>query len=238
MKPIDYGLSFISCKWPENSVRFWVESRLCLIDEINGQKEMFYQCGACKSEDTFAKENLFYKDNYDFTPVFGEEYGIIFRRKAYLNENYKTCPRVEDMWKGQIYKLKEPDSVTLLDTNESIRNATHKGLPIVVQTTISFAATGLKAVMEYPVKTMNINDSRDIYQVDTGPVLFPDLSKRYNHFADSISLAFIAFNVCNSADFVIERPTPIYINGENTCSIHHYSGILTLPADNKLFSIN
>ena len=78
MKPINYGLSFIAGKWAENQVRFWVESRMRFIDERNNIMEDYYQCGSCKSEDTFAEQNLFYKDNYDFIPVFGPEYGVIF----------------------------------------------------------------------------------------------------------------------------------------------------------------
>lgn len=236
MKPIHYGLSFISGRNPENSVRFWVESRLRVIDEKTGQTEDYYQCGSCKSEDTFAPSNLFYPDNYDFTPVFGPQYGIVYRRKAYLNPNYKTCPKASDMWEGQLYKLKEPDYCELLKSNEDIRRATHDAVPLVAQTEIFNDEIGLRAILEYPVKTMNIHDSKNMYQVDTGPVLFVDLAGRCERTVDAVSLAYVAFNVPDFADFVIERPTRIS-DGEQTSQVYHYSGIVSLPAVNRLYAV-
>ena len=38
MQPLDYGRSFILGKWPENEVRFWVESRTRIIDELKGDE--------------------------------------------------------------------------------------------------------------------------------------------------------------------------------------------------------
>lgn len=235
MKPINYGLSFISGRWPENRVRFWVESRMRYIDEVNKITEDYYQCGACKSEDTFAEKDLFYKDNYDFTPVFGPEHGIIFRRKAYLNDNYKSCLKAADMWQGQDYKLKEADHAKLLESNADIRRATHEAIPLVAQTEIANEELGIRAIIEYPIKTMNINDDRDIYQVDTGPVLLPDLSKRHERIVDGISLAYIAFNVSTVADFVIEAPTPVMENGKEICKVYHYSRIISLKSKNTVY---
>jgi hypothetical protein len=237
MKPINYGLSFISGKKPENSVRFWIESRIRVIDEQTKIVEDYYQCGSCKSEDTFAEKNLFYKDNYDFIPVFGPKYGIIFRRKAYLNQNYKECLKSENIFNGQIYKTKEPEIIVKLETNEFVRKATHDAIPIVAQTVIYSEYTGQRVILEYPVKTMNINDNRNLYQVDTGPVLLPDLTKRYERFVDSIRLAFVAFNASDFADFVIEQPTSIIKDSKEVCQVYHYSKIVSLTAQNSLYAI-
>lgn len=238
MKPINYGLSFIAGKWTENQVRFWVESRMRFIDEKNKIIEDYYQCGSCKSEDTFADRNLFLEDNYDFTPVFGPEYGVIFRHKSYLNDNYKTCAKAEDMWKGQTYKLKEAEYIKVLENNEAIREATHNSIPIVAQTEIYNEEEGLRAIIEYPVKTMNIHDVKNLYQTDTGPVLLPDLCRKYERVVDSIQLAFVAFNTPEFADFVIEQPTPIIKDGNKLCKVYHYSKIVSLKAKNTLFAVS
>lgn len=237
MKPINYGLSFIAGKWTENQVRFWVESRTRFIDDKNKIIEDYYQCGSCKSEDTFADRNLFLEDNYDFTPVFGPDYGVIFRRKSYLNDNYKTCPKAGDMWKGQTYKLKEVEHIKVLENNDAIREATHNSIPIVAQTEIYNQEEGLRAIIEYPVKTMNIHDVKNLYQTDTGPVLLPDLSRKYERVVDSIQLAFVAFNTPEFADFVIEQPTPIIKDGNELCKVYHYSKTVSLKAKNTLFAV-
>jgi len=236
-KPISYGSSFISGKWLYNTVRFWVESRMRFIDAKTNKIEDYYQCGACKSEYTFAEKDLFKEDNYDFIPVFGPEYGIIYRRKAYYTPDYKSCPLAENMWEGQNYKLKEPKSFLVLDSNEAIRKATNEALPIVAQTEIFNEDTGLRAIIEYPVKTMNINDAMDLYQTDTGPVLLPNLSKRCDKTVDSIDLAFAAFNVPHFTDFVIETATSINEKEGKDVLVYHYSKIISLPAKNTLFAL-
>ena len=45
--------------------------------------------------------------------------------------------------------------------------------PIVAKT--SFEVNGIRATLEYPVRTMNYHDDRVRFQVDTGPLIFPDL---------------------------------------------------------------
>lgn len=236
MEPIDYGRSFLQGKWAENRVRFWIESRTRIIDPERAAPIDYYQCASCKSENTFAPKDLFHKDNYDFLPIFGPEDGVIFRRKAWLNPDYRQVRKAVEMWEGQIYKLVQPRAVRLLRSNHEIREATHSGIPIVAQTEISDPRTRLRAIIEFPVKTMNIHDSRDLYQVDSGPVAFPDLSRRYPRPAESLSLAFVAFNAPGTADFVLEAPTPISEKGRELTRVHHYSRLENLPAANRLFA--
>ena len=232
LQPLDYGRSFLQGKWADNRVRFWIESRTRILDPERPAPIDYYQCASCKSENTFAPKDLFHKDNYDFLPIFGPEDGVIFRRKAWLNADYRQVRKSAEMWEGQTYKLVRPRKVRLLRSNREIREATHAGIPIVAQTEITDPRTGLRAIIEYPVKTMNIHDTRDLFQVDSGPVAFPDLAKRHPRPAESLSLAFVAFNAPASADFVIESPTPI----PGDARVHHYSRLESLPAANRLYT--
>lgn len=236
MDPIDYGRSFLQGKWSENRVRFWIESRTRIIDPERATPIDYYQCASCKSENTFAPKDLFHKDNYDFLPIFGPDDGVTFRRKAWLNPNYRQVRKATQMWEGQTYKIVRPRTVRLLRSNRDIREATHAGLPIVAQTEISDPRTRLRAIIEFPVKTMNIHDTKDLYQVDTGPIALPDLSKRYAQPAESLRLAFVAFNAPASADFVMEEPTPLTEAGREVARVFHYSRLETLPAANRLFA--
>ena len=97
---IDYGQSFISGTVSSNRVRFLVESRTRILDERTGKTHDYYQCASCKSENTFARKDLFMEDNYDFIPIFGPEDGLLFRRKAYLNPRYREWRKAEDLWGG------------------------------------------------------------------------------------------------------------------------------------------
>jgi hypothetical protein len=109
-------------------------------------------------------------------------------------------------------------------------------MPMVSQTELSDPNTGLRAIIECPIKTMNISHDKKMYQVDTGPVVFADLSQRFPDPIDSLSLAFIAFNVPEFADFVIEQPTPVVEDGVEKCTTLHYSTPISRPARNVLLA--
>ena len=237
---LDYGLSFICNTSPQNSVRFWIESRTTVIDDANGVSTDFYQCASCKSENTFAEKDLFKADNYDFLPILGGkdvEDLLVFRRPARLSGNYRTIVKAEDYWGKPVLKLRQCQKARVLDTWEDIRDATAAAVPIVSRTEIANPETKLRAIIECPVKTMNIAHPGKIYQVDTGPVAFADLSRRAEPLIDCLSLAFIAFNAPHFADFVIEQPTAVREGGKELCRIHHYSGPISLAANNTLLAL-
>lgn len=237
MNCIDYSISFVCTVGAGNAPRFWVESRCRLIDEADGSFTDYYQCGSCKSEHTFAEKDLFHSINYDFLPIFGEDYSAIFRRHAYRNDNYVQYLETKDAWGGALFEIREANPAQILDTNEKILLATRKCLPIVTQTEIWDENTQMRAIIECPVKTMNMDEKRCIYQVDTGPILFPDLSTRYDRQIESLSLAFVAFNAPHFADFILEQPTPIVEDDKEVAWVYHYSGIHSLEAKNSLFCI-
>ena len=232
MRPLDYGRSFVLGTGADNEVRVWVESRTRITDEKNGASEEYIQTGSCKSEEVFVTEGLFKEPNYDFMAVFGPDDSIIFRRLAETHAHYRSCVPSKEFFGGQKYHLIEGGDAVGLEDGAAICAATYDCLPLVAQTEIWNDDTGLRAVIEYPVKSMNTHRERSAYQVDTGPVAFPDLSVRHDRYADGISLGFIAFNAFNFADFVLEVPTRV-----GDAEIHHFSQVFTLPTKNRLFSV-
>ena len=237
MTCLDYGRSFVCTNGPANAPQFWVESRCTLIDERAGTAEDFYQCASCKSEDTFAEKDLFRDPNYDFLPVFGREDVAIFRRHAFCNENYVQYVKGGNIWGGPRFMIRESKGAREAKDGAEVVQAALKGVPFVSQTEVWNGATGMRAVIECPVKTMNANEEKGLYQVDTGPVLFPDLTRRYDRWIEALRMAFVAFNAPGFADFVIEQPTPIVQEGREVCQVYHYSGIVSLPARNTVFVV-
>lgn len=234
MTCLDYAHSFVCTNGPANAPQFWIESRCTLIDEEAGTTEAFYQCASCKSENTFAEKELFKDPNYDFLPVFSKEDVAIFRRHAFCNENYVQYVKACDIWGGPRFVLREARDARVAEDNAGIVRAALTGLRFVSQTEVWNEATRMRAIIECPVKTMNANEEQGLYQVDTGPVLFPDLTRRYERKIESLRLAFVAFNAPHFADFVIEQPTPIVKDGKEVCSVYHHSGIVSMPARNTV----
>ena len=236
MTPLDYGCSFLIGKGRTDEVRFWIESRTRVIDEREGIGEDFYQTASSKSENTFHDRDLFQRDNYDFLPIFSAGYGLIFRRPACLSARYRETRPYEEMFGGYDLHLVEGERIRELPSNASIREETYRFAPLVSQTEIRNEETGLRALIECPVKTMNTRREEDRYQVDTGPLAFPDLSTRPERLVDCLSLAFVAFNAPHFADFVIEAPTAVD-PGHPDLQVHHFSKIVSLPARNRLFAV-
>lgn len=232
---LDYGRSFICNKASFNAVRFWVESRTTLIDEQSGHSQVFYQCGSCKSENTFAEQDLFVEDNYDFLPILGGLDWLIFRRPCRISDSYRRVQR--EVWGEPVLKLRYAQGARPLDTFGEIRDATADAAPIVAQTEIRNESTGLKAVIECPVKTMNVSLDDSVYQVDTGPAAYPDLARRTDPSIDCLSLAFVAFNAPHFADFIVEQPTPVAPDDEQSPQAYHYSRPFSLPARNRLLAL-
>jgi hypothetical protein len=232
MPPLDYGRSFLLGRAPSNEVRFWVESRTRLIDEESGGVEDYLQVGSCKSENTFAEQELFHEDNYDFLPVFGPHWTVVFRRKSCVSETYReTKPSVE-WWDGQGQHLRSVPAAEVLTNHEQAREATYRFAPLVAQVEISRPETRMRAIVEFPIKTMNTHRADNLYQVDSGPVALPDLH-RHDCSADGLRLAYVAFNVENFADFVVEVPTVIEDGGH----VYHFSERLTLDSVNRLLAL-
>ncbi|MBY5956941.1 hypothetical protein KUV50_02260 [Membranicola marinus] len=237
---LDYGRSFICNTAAFNSVRMWIESRTIVVDEQSGKEVVYYQGGSCKSENTFGEKDLFYEDNYDFLPIFGDGKVLVFRRHSNVrkDKNYRSIKKMVDMWGADPnIVLPKPKSITELKTWKDIEKATAAGTPIVTQTEIWNEETGLRAIIECPCKTMNISHPKKMYQIDTGPVALPDLSQRYPEMMEGLRLAYLAFNTDSFTDFVVEVPTPIQNEFKNGAHVYHYSEHISVTAKNKLFVV-
>lgn len=234
---LDYRRSFICGTSELNSVRLWIESSTTITDCATGVSAVFYQCASCKSENTFGDKDLFYPDNYDFLPIFGDGHWLLFRRKARLDaERYRETLVSPNGWGEPRLLLHQGSNVRVLEAWEDMRDATAQGVHLVSQTELFNEDTSLKAVIECPVKTMNISLEKRMYQTDTGPIAFPDLTRKTEPLINCLSLAFVAFNQSHFADFVIEQPTPVIEDEKELCKIYHYSDPLSLPATNRILT--
>jgi len=237
IESLDYGRSFICNTSTANAVRFWVESRTILYDDEAETKLVMYQCGSCKSENTFAEKDLLKEDNYDFMPIYGGEDMLVLRRHVDARDGYRQLRKVKEMWGEPEMRLRFGEKVRELKTFEEIRDVNATATPLVAQTELANEETGLRCLIEYPVKTMNVSIDESLWQVDTGPIALPDLTRRYEPAVDSVRLAFAAFNTPDFCDFVIEQPTPVLREEQAVCEVYHYSNPVSMPAKNRVLAV-
>ena len=100
MQVLDYGRSFVTFLSPggrySNNARLQVESRTTITDTRSGESTRYLFFASCKSEDTFAPQNLFYRNNYDFNGIFSDREYVIFRTYS----NHTARFREEGLWEG------------------------------------------------------------------------------------------------------------------------------------------
>lgn len=238
MKVCDCARSFVTFVTPgrTNNARLQVESVCTLTDGNTGVTREYLFFASCKSERTYAEKNLFIEDNYDFCGMFSDEEYALFRTHSAHTEAF----REQGLWQGRFEKVHQ-HVVRVegreLEGNAEIVQATLRNIPLVGQVEIASADRKLRATLEFPIKTMNANDIQNLYQVDTGPVAFPDFKMEVERHIERLSPAYVAYNAPDFADFVVQQALPIVVKGREVARVTHYSGLVSLPAKTRVIAV-
>lgn len=248
---VDFGRSYLigngssTADSPEpieqNDVRLQVESLVRLYDPEAGLTRTIYQCAACKAENTFdatGPGDLFKRPNYEFLPAACGSELLIFRRGVVATDGYRRYYPHMPAFGDLRAHIVAAQGVERLADFRAVAEASSAGVPIIGRTVLADSGTGLRAELEYPVKTINIRYRPDVYQFDTGPVLFPDLGVRREIWADYLSLAFLAYETRTEdyADFVIESPVPAG-SDPGAARVMHYDRHEHRPATNTIWQV-
>ncbi len=103
--------------------------------------------------------------------------------------------------------------------------------PVVSRTRVETPRYTLR--LEYPVKTGNYSTREHYYQVDTGPVLLPDLTAPAAGVLESFNLAYVAHLRPGWAEFLVSAPTPLAPG----IAVHHYSRAVRVECHNEMIAV-
>ena len=76
---------------------------------------------------------------------------------------------------------------------------------------------------------------RKLMQVDTGPLIYPDLDTDEESEIKKLHFAFVCFNVNDIAEFVLRGPTPVMRDGEQVGTYIDYSDVRRVPIKNTFY---
>ncbi|MCZ6635064.1 MAG: hypothetical protein O7G87_16830 [bacterium] len=236
MTVYDYARSFVTfvTRGRENNARLQVESVCTLRDQASGSTTEYFFFASCKSESVFVDRGLFSEDNYDFCGIFADEEFAIFRTRSTHTHGFREEGLWRDRFEDVTFHLEKVEGQALA-SNREIVQASLDHVPLIGRVEIGEAT--LRAVLEFPIKTMNANDIRDVYQVDTGPLAFPDLGADVDRHIERLSPAYVAYNAPNFADFVVQQALPIVADGQEVTRVTHYSKRVSLPARTQVIGI-
>jgi hypothetical protein len=119
----------------------------------------------------------------------------------------------------------------VLETKQRIIENALANEPLVARTKID--EERFEVTLEYPIKTINVNERDQIYQTDTGPILLPDLSQEQHDLISGMELAFTAFNSANWAEFLVRTKAPV---GEGIF-VYHYCRPIRLSCNNQVIRV-
>jgi hypothetical protein len=240
---IDYDKSFF---WftinTDQMTRILIDARTLVKDEKTGATEELFLITACQGERMWVKGRLIQDPPYEFVGVMSEKDMVINRVWAshqpgrVMEFDYKA---MYPYFNKITFNLKVHGKVKKLVTLKEQTDAIKADKVMVCRTKVKSADGRYSAVMEYPLKTVNLLISNDSVQVDTGPILAPvwadanwgqPLSGRMiEHFRQ----AYIVYNTQAEADMTLRVPTDV----GNGVRALHYSHYLKTAAENELFAI-
>ena len=96
--------------------------------------------------------------------------------------------------------------VTELKTDEESVEQILRNMTLVGQTELRAETSGLRAVLEYPIKTLNVIKSPVRYQVDTGALIVPDFSTTPGFQLEHFDVAHVAHNKPDKGEFFLRIP--------------------------------
>lgn len=255
MKPPDFSRSFLTFRidalkrppvtashkppFSLNNARIAIESRCVVVERASGRVQTFVLGASCKTERVGVVRDVWTEPNADFVPIFSDTQFMHLKTYAKCGVDVELFGQgrpqpdrqfglIEDAFDDVRIDLLECEAIELGAANEIVM-ATLENRPLIARTIIESARC--TATIDYPVKTMNANERDWIYQTDTGPVLFPDLSREPDEMMIGMELAFAAFNSPDWTEFIVRSPTSV---GENT-EVQHYSRKIRLDCRNQIF---
>jgi len=239
MKAIDFTRSFMtfSVKDPTNSARIQLDAACEWTDEKTGERDMYYLITPCKSETMYKDKALFQVPNYDFCGVWSAREYLIIRTHASHDRDNREVGLNQKRFGEVKLDIRHYDKTEALTSEKEIVEATLANELMTAVTEIRDEGRQVRAVLEYPMKTMNVDPDAVRLLVDTGPLAWPDFEADVEQTVGRFHRAFVVYNRFDKAEFVIERPTVVDDRNDASPYTAHYSDIREVAAKNRLYRV-
>lgn len=249
MKVIDYRSSFtINITADEegenNTCRTQLLAKCALINEDSGQSGIYFLGKDCIGEYMYKERGIVQEPTSNVGVIFGEKESSLFKKFAnHESDVIQTGAQGvrKKIFAGTIayskelnFKLKEVEARPL-KTSEEIIHATLDCEPMVGRTILNNEEQKWHAVLEYPLYYMNVHSPEGRFQVDLGPILYPDFNVKGESPIEYLKLAYIMYNQLDAVEFAIRVPT-LVVEGQSVETLH-YSKVIKMSAQSELFSL-
>ncbi|MCH2210116.1 MAG: hypothetical protein MK110_02360 [Fuerstiella sp.] len=226
-----------------NNARIQIECRLQVTDRVTDLTQSFVLGASCKTERVGVPRDIWLVPNADFAPVFSDTEFMNVKTYAQVSDGVELYPpgsgTQSERQRGKIADAFDSVRIdiaqcsgTELTSAADIVQATLNNMVLNARTTIE--TDRYSAVMEYPVKTMNANERDNIYQTDTGPVLYPDLTVEPDKMLQQLQFAYTAVNCPHWIELLVRTATEV----SDDIDVYHYSQSVRHDARNEIIGLS
>ena len=257
MEIINFGASFLTFRvdWEKqssltashkppytlNNARIQIEA-VCRITDLSSHETTRYVLGAsCKTEYVGVDQGIWTEPNADFCIILSAERFLILKSWDRNNKGVLRYPpslgEQPERQSGLVSDTYDNAKINLrtfpgeaLTTPEAIVQSTLNDDILVGRVTMTLEGR-FDIAIDFPIKTMNANEREWIYQTDTGPILYPDITVAHDDLIETFQLAYVAFNRPDYAEMILQVPTPL----DENHSVNHYTKPIQLKTQNSIF---
>jgi hypothetical protein len=217
-----------------NSARILIDARCTIHDDANGTSLETYLIAPCRTEWMYRETELIQIPSGEYRVIFSQD------RQIQVGKHIEeTTPRTGSISTSAFNTLEfavRSVPAVALESDQAVVDATQRLVPIVATIEIANAERKLRALLEFPIRTMNIHPERVRFQVDNGPLIFPDFTLEPEHLIDHCKLAHTVYNTFDYAEFICKQPTPLVKDGKEVATVFHYSDVHRLQVTNRLYA--
>ena len=226
-----------------NNALIPIECRCVVTEKSTYQSQAFVLVASCKTERVGVEGDIWLEPNADFCPIFSDDRYLSLKTYSQVGTTMELFPpgsgSQSDRQTGLIDETYDSVKIDMTECEGTPLDSAQEIVEAVLANQNLVARTELEndryhALIEHPVKTINANERDWIYQTDTGPVLFPDLSVEPDAMLTSLELAYSAFNCPDWIEFIVRRVTPT----TSDVSVYHYSDAVRCDSRNQMLRID
>ncbi|HET8524052.1 MAG TPA: hypothetical protein VFL82_12525 [Thermomicrobiales bacterium] len=237
MQVVDFANSYVTfftkAHQGENIARIQIDA-VCTLVEDNGAEETFYLIAPCRSERMYRDDQLFQMPNYEFSGIFTNDECVILRTHWTSEREQPEYGRNTDRFDHVAIDIRHHAQAEPLADRSAIVEATLANRPLVARTRITRPDGKGHALLEYPIKTMNVTRNPAQYQVDTGPLIVPNFESDAQRTIERFDVAHVVYHTFDQAEFVLRRPLVVGEHEGAAVSVTDYSVIRTFAAENEV----
>jgi len=207
--------------------RFSLESK-CTFIKKRQEKETFWLASAVMAGNVYEDDNLAKEPPYHFQLAASENEYLIFRDYLMWEQGCDSggfCPKI-------FHKLEiHSEELSASKVADMVEIAKLARLGNSFNSIVCFQVNDNKFILEFPVKHINIRADNGQFQVETGPILVPNMTSACGQMnklgnKNQFQTAFIFFNCLDRAELLLKESPQV-----GSPQPRSYSGVQKIQAE-------